>query len=779
MILTEAQANRLLSTGDYGQADPPAAGYKTYWDAYSDRSDNTTYDAPNSSVPYAKLSFNEKVRIAKISGDWALVYTEPKVEVAYPNISENATCRGWVKMDKLLLWQNCLANERGIYNKALLCLNLENGGDLTKAVGYKNPNQKGESLNLSTDLDFYFIMKKEGDMALLAIQNRMDGAISSEVLYCWVKDSYYVAWNQRSCLEPTWEHEDVHYFASNEIKVRVYPNRDLKGNDFTEIPFFTKENDMRNQYIYRMDKDLLRYPILDNGTQIIYNMSTFGTMGGNAQGTDKDTPKTAAQMINENKESALKTKTNINLAIVIDGTSSMAPYYPAVKEAIKEGCQYFTQDYKIRIGVVIFRDYADGEKGLVEICPLTDVKNIQRINDFLDTGGEYGIKSSPKDLTSEEALYYGINTALDKLRFRDGESNIMLVVGDCGNDVNDIQCTNQDSLIYKIVEKDIHLMGFQVQNKSTAAYNNFNTQLNEIMRGSLKDKYQKLDEGSKIRGIPSVDENGFRDGYNFKGVYKDTTNNDGQFWICNHRYAPTDVNNGKMNPEKLSSLMVTSISDFAKTVQKQLDAITSMRNADLIELMRGTDKQLGIDMSTAKFVRDQLIASGLDPDKLPNDVVLNFKGWAPKKDGDRNFFKPVIFISDEEFQELIKRLRPVSEAASISQVKDRTPYIEAMKALVKSLAPGMTDAEMAKLSNKQIMNMIAGLNEAAPSLSSRYTLDDMSDPNVVSAGEYSRIITDFQDKFNNLEYIRNNTRYEFLKEFNSAKYYWIPIEDLP
>ena len=60
-----------------------------------------------------------------------------------------------------------------------------------------------------------------------------------------------------------------------------------------------------------------------------------------------------------------------------------------------------------------------------------------KINSFLDTGGNYGIQSSNKDTTLEEALYYGIDFALNTLDFKEGESNMMLVVGDCGNDKND------------------------------------------------------------------------------------------------------------------------------------------------------------------------------------------------------------------------------------------------------------------------------------------------------------------------------------------------------
>lgn len=234
---------------------------------------------------------------------------------------------------------------------------------------------------------------------------------------------------------------------------------------------------------------------------------------------------------------------NINLAIVIDGTSSMEPYYPAVKEAIKEGCQFFSKNYKIKIGVVIYRDYADGEEGLTEILPMTDVRNLTRVNDFLDSGGKYGIRSSAQDLTQTEALFFGLGTALDKLKFKDGESNIMLVVGDCGNAANDLKCPTVESLIAKVVEKNVHLMGFQVQNKNIVAYNSFNNQVLSLMRKSLQQKYVKLNSAIKVVAGQFKTTPGALEGYNFKGNIKGE-----QLYICNHRFAVPMSEGAGMTP---------------------------------------------------------------------------------------------------------------------------------------------------------------------------------------------------------------------------------------
>lgn len=771
LILSEKDANALNNSHDFGQSNISAK----YWTAYSDRENNTTYMEPSaSSAQCSALRFNETVRIAKIQNGFALVYVDPDQQTEYPLISPDAKCRGWVPMKKLLLWQSCLANEKGIYNKALLCVNVDKSDKetLNYGMGYRGPSKSSLSEQLTTDMNFYYIMKRENGMALLATQSKVDGQFSDQVLYCWVPEQSFVPWNQRSCLEPTWKQEDVKYFAAKGITADVYLSDKFKQDEkCSSIPFKLKESAQYDQYLYRMPGSLLRFPILDNTGESVYNMSTFSTMGGTTIIEETGGGPGAIQ------EKRLEQLSHINLAIVIDGTSSMEPYYPAVKEAIKSGIRYFSQNDKIKVGAVIYRDYADGEAGLAEVCPLTDVKNgIPRINNFLDSGGRYGIRSSANDKTQTEALYYGLNAALDKLGFRKEESNIILVVGDCGNDVNDTKCPSQADIISKIVAKNVQIMGFQVQNKNIRAFNLFNEQLLPIIRKSVLVKYEQMSASGKAAILTNYvrDSKGKHEGYDYR---RDTTKMkssvDLDFYIGSHRFADADVNNGKMNPEMLTKHMATSIMELSAAIQKQKDLI-----AKGVSIFKGggDNGPIGIDIEVfRRMFGDKWVEM-----MLKSNSLMNFNGYAKKKDDSgRDFFKPIIFISVEEFDHLLKRLAPVKEVALNSNNKDRTHYIEAMKALVQSFAPGMSDGDMAKLTNEQIQEMIYGLHGVEGGMVKKHSLDDLSNQTVVSATEYMSIINDFGKKYDKLIRIRNNKSYKFVKAFNGAKYYWIPIEDLP
>ena len=123
------------------------------------------------------------------------------------------------------------------------------------------------------------------------------------------------------------------------------------------------------------------------------------------------------------------------------------------------------------------------------------------------------------------------------------------------------------------------------------------------------------------------------------------------------------------------------------------------------------------------------------------------------------------------------RLKPVDDVARQSTSDNRQPYVNALKALLKSMIPGITNEEMERKGIADVMNMIAGLNESSDALKGR-TLLEISDEAAVKPTEYRRMVMDFDRKYKNLDFIKNNP-YKYVREFNGVKYYWIPIENLP
>lgn len=770
-ILKESSVNTIGPNNRWGQNITPPS--KTYWEAYSDREGNIVYKEPSlSAQQLCKLAWNEVLRIAKIQNDFALVYKEPVKNIAYPNISGNAVFYGWVPMKNLLLWSGCLSDDNGIFYKALLCSNFDEvskkqGGALAHETGYLVPDKNGQQYKLASGgSQFFYVMKRENGMTLLAQQSTLEGSLSRQMLTAWVESHNFVPWNQRTCLEPNWNQEDVEYFLSRRMKVhQIYgkpeltdylasvkvPVRDSLPQNAQDIDPEVWDN------LFRWPGDRLRLPILGSHSNA-WNVSTFVTPGSNTIDPD---PKQYQQ--DSLKKATLEAKLRFNIVFVVDGTNSMKPYFAGVRDAIKESLDFFEKGQKVKVGVVVYRNKADGEK-VTAVCPLTASENIARVIGFLDK-----VEAASVGLTEEEALYTGLNAALDgkKIRFGKGESNMIMVVGDCGEKIEGSD-TQRAEIVKKLVEKDIHLMAFQVKNINRAAYTLFTSQMNYLIRNTMLQnnrKYISSPEAAAKINVTYVPltENGAKGN---KFYAKNTNIND--LYIGSNCVSDPSVNNGIMPVNVLTKLITGGVADVAAAIQKQLDLLVSPQNA----LVKPGDGEINLGEA---FVKKMLGAG------IGQGAVVNFSGYTRKTHSSgRDYFKPVLFIEEKELQELLRMLEPVKKAADESNAEYRKPYIDALRALVAGLTGSLSDATLSRMTQQDIMNMIGGLN-AANKAAQGPTLDELNDPRIVPNNDYLAIINDFVKKIEELRYIANSEDYRkrYAKEFNGECFYWIPVEKLP
>ena len=365
--------------------------------------------------------------------------------------------------------------------------------------------------------------------------------------------------------------------------------------------------------------------------------------------------------------------------------------------------------------MVIYRDYADGEAGLSEVYPMSKPDDSGLAN-FIYNGGKYGITSSSADRTHTEAVYYGIQEGL-KLFSDPNEFNIMLVVGDCGNDPLDKRI-EQSSLVNSLSDMNVNFMGFQVRNNNIPDWTLFNNQMVQIMRQTTQRRYDALVPGAlKVR--PKL----LADGYEMQNDL------DIAIFVGAHKYA---LNGTELSAERLTDLMIESISYCAKSVQDQKDAIVSY---DPRRSMGGTNDVVDATAKFNKALVQKLM--GDDFDLISTNTLISFRGWVKKTDETgRKLFKPVLFISDKEFQSLLERLAPVHAAAKTNQ---REPYINAMKALIRSLVPDITNEELDRQGIDQTMKLVAGLNEKSDALKD-YTLLQISSRQAVPDDVYMSLV---------------------------------------
>jgi hypothetical protein len=178
------------------------------------------------------------------------------------------------------------------------------------------------------------------------------------------------------------------------------------------------------------------------------------------------------------------------------------------------------------------------------------------------------------------------------------------------------------------------------------------------------------------------------------------------------------------------------------------------------------------------WLKSRLSKSGYKYEDIKKkNATVSFRGYTPREDASgREYFKTVIFISQQEFNTMMLRLRPLYEVAN-RKGDDREPYVKAMKALVQSMIPNITDAEINEKGYDEVMAMVAGLN-VQTTMSKGYTITEVANTKAVPPAEYQSIINKFKRRYQELEKIQKS-RYQFVREFNGAKSYWIPTEYLP
>lgn len=765
-LVSQKAIEKLEKSNKWGQNEPNT---RTFWVAYSDRSDNQTYKQPNaSSEKFSTLGFNEKVRIAKIENGFALAYTEKKVGVPYPQISNVAESKGWVPMSKLLLWESCPVNENDIYNKALLAVNIDNinKNSTNKAeLGrcFYNPETKAVKGNIKTDMTFYYVMKTDpSGLVLLSHQSRMNGS-SDQVLYGWVPKTAFVPWNQRSCLEPNWDPKTVEEFTTSK-HYHFYADPKLKTviSSYTYgVPNTVDKNPATK---FRMEPEQARFPLLDNDSKNddLYKVTSFGSAGRSVivnQSADVDVKWT------REKERLTKQLQNVNVIFVIDGTKSMNPYFKSVKDAINKSFTYFEkQNYNIKVGAVIYRDYADGD-AMIETQPLVSYKD-PRIVKFLDNIGNkgYGAASSPNDHTHTEALYAGIDAALDSkaMGYTPEQANLMIVVGDCGNAEIDTKSPDAASLTKRLIDKNIQLMSHQVRRSTADAWQLFNVQMAKLIADNLDGQYGRLDKNKKVRVQFKEHKNGI--GYDVKN---DKVSN---FFIGSMRFAKNMEQN--MDPSELSRLIEGNIGDFADAIKRQIDVIQTYVDGSGTHF-EATDSKSSSSFDEA-FLIDRMGRELYEELKKKN-ATMTYTGYTMKQDAQkRAYWKPVVFLSNDELQNLISRLRPVYEAADNST--DRRPYYNAVKGLLQAMLPDISDDELNDMDISEATKRISGLNEASAAVKT-YSLAQLLEPRAVPNDVFVGLVNDFVRKFERLQ--RIGAKYKYSYENNGNRYYWIPIEDLP
>lgn len=754
------------------------------WVVYSDREDNVTYHEPYGDEDEVKnkLTFMQYYYVDKVQGNWLHLVTVRSSGISGKKIDKNL---GWIKADKLILSRYPVLNEKGAPRKKMVLISASNFKAHEK-IDWKNffadkhffssPDVENGNLKnqyktsvVANTLQVLFVLKETPTAVILCSSDYINRKTDVKG---WIHNLKTTSWDTRVCLEPVSGIKARRLKGSDEKYPSAYVFLDawdlreyFSNSSFISSKTYLKEVKIRNR---RMGGKQMRYPVMPypkNGNTE-HKIAVIAQLGEVVEGPCNR--ECQLEKLKHELDSIQKLANNVNALIVIDGTSSMQRYGPVVAKSIEKIINERKIEGKqsMRWGVAIYRDYAD-KKRIFEIIPLNDdyrgVVNKLRQIDYSS--------NNPKD---SEAHYYGMTEAIKNAGFINGQSNIIVLVGDAGNHMKDKNKLTKESVTKLLAEKRINLISFQVEHLSgerSPPYSKFGSDVKSYIRESGKRFINSLQnsKGLEVKLNPGDVRNSYSLGFSgFEG--KDTKP---MFGVFNQATPGT--------PMKIKTFRNNLVNAFLEYMD-QLDARAEVLHCHISgdcgeKIVTGSGEV--IDMPTKDLCR-LLNISDKVCEYLSRAGDVSVSGYTHMKIDDKECYTPVAFISIDYKKMIDERLGQLAYITGSEQAS-RDKFLETLVVLIKGLVGENTPAsEIRKWTFDQAWQIILNVPFSERSSLNNKRIDDLLTENI-TGDEFEIFLENFKSQTKAFIEFPKTQKEMRASEYlgGSQTFYWIPFSKIP
>lgn len=763
---------------DYSPATETRA---TNWVVYSDRKDNQTFSDASASNPFKKLDFLGLYYVVEEQGEYIRIAQDDNITFG-GDLSPRAVDFGWIKKEYMLLWQRCYVTDRKIDKKAMLLntvatlqnapVNVEQSDKIVKF--YANPEMTVESDQQSSLFQVFYIYKFTETSVLLGRSNRISEQVQNQIMG-WAPIDRIAFWDHSVAIEPNWEDEacEERKTAGYPAKVfrdqpaaKKYANGDMVGGEFWGADPFQK----------RHIGDWRRFPVLKRKGKLLRT----GIMGEISSVKGKTMKAEDNAQIQRQYNDTRKSKRTINLIFVIDGTSSMQPYFGSVSKALTRSMDRMAQKYQannMQFGSVVYRDKAEGNR-LTDVRPLTnDYKEIALFLNDVEAKDYF-------DQDAPEAVYYGLKTALRQTGIKKGETNVIVLIGDAGNHHRmDESTVELNDLTYLLEENDCHMLTLQVANKNAQTYNEFISQSKFIIQQIATSRYNQnrsLARGKVALARPV-----------FSNIDEYTHKLENGALIGRVIAAPVGVSiSGEKIGNEIENIVYLA-NEYTNTFINTIDNIMM----DGRDIKTAVEKANTFKSDETSTVPTQKYVSSYTPAVLDYlrklnipDMRLNLvleqkfqfymTGWTTLDvDGLAHpLFKSVLFLTRFELGEILNDFDDLLIVTSAAD--QRKAMKDAWVGLLQKHIGNIDIAEIEDKTMEDITQMVFGLPSTSDLLKS-VKLKHITDPAAFDDRNFQNLVTQIQRKQRQLDRIFNQDNYEYSFSSNDVMYYWIEEDLLP
>lgn len=700
---------------------------------------------------------------------------------------------GWIEKNKLLLWNHSLIDVGTKINRKGFLLNkrssirriLENEDDKDRVRIFDRPNaNKDNEINKNRIYEFFFVFKKDKtvtpEMYLLSKNVSISNNTKDDIIG-WVKADRINEWNTRIALEPNFAP-----LAYTERKldienkgIKLYTIADVakaygagKGSNTSEIiwrndPVNLSREKLANEDSLRFKGGVIRFPMLqkdkDNNlfrTAVVgeVTLASLGEKVGEFSEIKFSTITKEVDRLNA-------AKNNINVLFVIDGTSGMQDYINNISSTVLDLTDIAKRENKsIKFGAAIY-----GSRSTIRFDYQPMNSDYNTIIDFVKSAKtSVGFDSNPY-----VSLYYGLSQALKKANLKKDQNNVVVVIGDTGDDyysINDPSAVKPQDVERELEKWGAHIIGINCQINKGGAGKAFKDQLIAMITETAKLSYNKYKGVGSITKLdisnPLFVNNTLKGG----SIY-------GAFAVVESPSGFSDILTGEIIKTMEYTEEVTRIvkeifnngGSYGKNQNKDTAGPFGPAISEILTTVKGelTFNDL-VKLSNEKY---QFYLEAYSPIKIDNTA--------------NECFSYVLFLPENDLKELRDRLGSLAISANGTPDQKRKSLIATWKELLRIYTGEKSFERLESYSIEKLNSMMQGVEKEGITFNTRkklgnVKLGDLKRKRVVSNEQIDEYIKEVTKNYRQLdEILKDGKNYEFSYSSNDITYYWLPIDFLP
>ena len=529
-----------------------------------------------------------------------------------------------------------------------------------------------------------FVMKEQDGSVLLANTDVLNGSVfdNKTKVYGWMPKSNITKWNSRVALEP----------ARSAEAIREYSGEKLPGyKDLNKLESCIKDNfcDKNERFVeFRVEEirsNRMRKPILSS---VDDNVREIVSIAKNSSELGED----QVEIYNDILEKLNRKSQMTNVVFAVDATASMRPYFSAVARSINkiiENNERLNQ-HELKFGLVVYRDYADGNDAFSYESLTTDFERIQNsVNSTV---------CQSRDTDLPEAQYNGLIKGVNALNLDPTESNVVILIGDCGNHSPDPRGVDIYDVIRVFHKNNINLISYQVKSDDDDSYFKFNEDALDFITITAEKIIEDKETTLKV-SLKNIGNNTYK--LDMAQSENDFENMFGRFIYANANKA--------MNPIYLEESIVETLSEYMKSVDRNIGILRGR--------LSGTGGPL-IDTETPPeglivHIMNKFDCSREDAIDFLNKTEVTTKAFvAIDYHGNGvDAQVPVVFLTENEKNTLIKSLRTLNSNDCVTRNQKKKCLQENLIRVCKSILGPKTSTEtIEKFSMQEVWKIIIGID---------------------------------------------------------------------